>query len=197
MITVIKSHHSYRATNIYIMQSGRFYSKIRKIFKITYNSMDKIFPESGRLSNLCAQIGLFSLKIRKSSAESGRVGSSAVISVDNYIALGVWRVYKHPNFSEQYHISYLGWKSQSDTQSVCPSPVIIISPPGIAHIFQEWSSLTVAKICFFGWRTMLQDERHGKSTCISKYNWHFCELWQTSWELNCYGKYFEVFCSHF
>ena len=39
--------------------------------------MDKKFPESGRLSNLCTQIDLFSLKIRKSSAESGRVGSSA------------------------------------------------------------------------------------------------------------------------
>ena len=39
--------------------------------------MDKKFPESGRLSNFCTQIGLFSLKIRKSSAESGRVGSSA------------------------------------------------------------------------------------------------------------------------
>ena len=38
--------------------------------------MDKTFPESGRLSNLCTLIGLFSLKIRKSSAESGRVGSS-------------------------------------------------------------------------------------------------------------------------
>ena len=38
--------------------------------------MDKKFPESGRLSNLCNQIGLFSLKIRKSYAESGRVGSS-------------------------------------------------------------------------------------------------------------------------
>ena len=37
--------------------------------------MDKKFPESGRLSNLCTRIGLFSLKIRKSSAESGRVGS--------------------------------------------------------------------------------------------------------------------------
>ena len=39
--------------------------------------MDKKIPESGRLSNLCTQIGLFSLKIRKSSAESGRVASSA------------------------------------------------------------------------------------------------------------------------
>ena len=64
-----------RATNFYIMQSGRFYSQMRKIFQITYNSMDKIFPESGRLSNLCTRI---SLKIRKSSAESGRVGSSAI-----------------------------------------------------------------------------------------------------------------------
>ena len=62
--------------NIYIMQSGRFYSQMRKIFKITYNSMDKIFPESGRLWNWCTRISLFSLKIRKSSAESGRVGSS-------------------------------------------------------------------------------------------------------------------------
>ena len=39
--------------------------------------MDKKFPESGRLWNLCTQIILFSLKIRKSSAESGRVGNSA------------------------------------------------------------------------------------------------------------------------
>ena len=39
--------------------------------------MDKKIPESGRLSNLCIRIGLFSLKIRKSSAESGRVGSPA------------------------------------------------------------------------------------------------------------------------
>ena len=39
--------------------------------------MDKRFPETGRLSNCCTQIGLFSLKIRKSSAESGRVGNSA------------------------------------------------------------------------------------------------------------------------
>ena len=46
-------------------------------FYITYNLMNKNFPESGRLSNLCTQIGLFSLKIRKSSAESGRVASSA------------------------------------------------------------------------------------------------------------------------
>ena len=35
----------------------------------------KKISESGRLSNLCTRIGLFSLKIRKSSAESGRVGS--------------------------------------------------------------------------------------------------------------------------
>ena len=61
------------------------YPPIRKIlfsnqedFKIKYNSMDKKFPESERLSNLCTQIGLFSLKNRKSSAESGRVGSSDV-----------------------------------------------------------------------------------------------------------------------
>ena len=40
--------------------------------------MDKKFPESGRLSNLCTRIGLFSLKIRKSFAESGRVGSPGV-----------------------------------------------------------------------------------------------------------------------
>ena len=32
--------------------------------------MDKKFPESGRLLNLCTRIGLFSLKISKSSAES-------------------------------------------------------------------------------------------------------------------------------
>ena len=55
---------SRRAANICILQSGRF------------STMDKIFPESGRLSNLCAQISLFSLKIRKSPAELGRVGSS-------------------------------------------------------------------------------------------------------------------------
>ena len=40
--------------------------------------MDKKFPESGRLSNLYTRIGLFSLKIKKSSAESGRVGSPVV-----------------------------------------------------------------------------------------------------------------------
>ena len=66
----------YRAANISILQSGRFSSPIRKIYYITYDLMDKKFPESGRLSNLCTRIGLFSLKIRKSSAESGRVGSS-------------------------------------------------------------------------------------------------------------------------
>ena len=48
---------------------------MRKIFYITYNSIDKKFPESGRLSNLSTRIGLFSLKNRKSSAQSGRVGS--------------------------------------------------------------------------------------------------------------------------
>ena len=32
--------------------------------------MDKKFPESGRLSNLCTQIGFFSLKIRKSIRKS-------------------------------------------------------------------------------------------------------------------------------
>ena len=46
-------------------------------FYITCNLTDNKFPESGTLSNLCTQIGLFSLKIRKFSAESGRVGSSA------------------------------------------------------------------------------------------------------------------------
>ena len=65
------------AANLSILQSGRFSSPIRKIFYITCNLMDKKFPESGRLSNLCTQIGLFSLKIRKLSVESGRVGSSA------------------------------------------------------------------------------------------------------------------------
>ena len=53
------------------MQSGRFLK--------LHNSVDKIFESSIRLSNLCTWIGLFSLKIfcriRKSSAESGRVGS--------------------------------------------------------------------------------------------------------------------------
>ena len=39
--------------------------------------MAKKFPESGRLSYLCTRIGLFPLQIRKSSAESGRVGSPA------------------------------------------------------------------------------------------------------------------------
>ena len=39
-----------RAANISILQSGRFSSPIRKISYITYNLMDKKFPESGRLS---------------------------------------------------------------------------------------------------------------------------------------------------
>ena len=69
----------YRAANIHILQSGRFSLPIRKIFYITYNLMDKKFPESGRLSNLCTWIGLFSLKIRKSSAEPGRVGSPVIM----------------------------------------------------------------------------------------------------------------------
>ena len=51
--------------------------------------------------------------------------------------------------------NYLGWKSQSAIQSVCPSPVIMMSPLGMDHIFQFWSSLTVAKICFRGWRAIL------------------------------------------
>ena len=50
------------AANISILQSGRFSSPIRKIFYITYNLMDKKFPESGRLSNLCTQIGYFPWK---------------------------------------------------------------------------------------------------------------------------------------
>ena len=45
--------------------------------------MDKKFQESGRLSNLCTQIGLFSLKTKKSSAELGRVGSSVILYPDN------------------------------------------------------------------------------------------------------------------
>ena len=65
------------AANTSLLQSGRFSSPIREIFHITNNLMDKKFPESGSLSNLCIWIGLFYLKIRKSSAESGRVGSSA------------------------------------------------------------------------------------------------------------------------
>ena len=52
------------ALNISILQSRRFSSPIRKIVYITYNLMDKKFPESGRLSNLCTRIGLFSLKFR-------------------------------------------------------------------------------------------------------------------------------------
>ena len=79
--------------DISILQSGRFSSPVRKIFYITCNWMDKKFPESGRLSNLCTQIGLFSLKIRKSSAESGRVGSSAElyeeVSIFNLHIFGV------------------------------------------------------------------------------------------------------------
>ena len=47
--------------------------------------MDKKFPESGRLPNLRTQIGLFSLKIRKSSAESGRVGGSAELYEEVHI----------------------------------------------------------------------------------------------------------------
>ena len=77
------------AANISILQSGRFSSPIRKIFYITYNLMDKKFPESGRLSNLCTQIGLFSLKMRKSSAESGTVGSSAEL----YEEFNIFKLY--------------------------------------------------------------------------------------------------------
>ena len=46
--------------------------------------MDKKFPESGRLLNLCTRIGLFSLKIRKSSADSGKVGSPACMLTLSY-----------------------------------------------------------------------------------------------------------------
>ena len=51
--------------------------------------MDTKFPESGRLSNLCTQIGLFSLKMRKSSAESGTVGSSAEL----YEEFNIFKLY--------------------------------------------------------------------------------------------------------
>ena len=74
----VLEYMSCRAANISILQSERFSSVITKIFYITYNLMDKKFPESGRLSNLCTRIDLFSLKITKSFAESGRVGSPGV-----------------------------------------------------------------------------------------------------------------------
>ena len=51
--------------------------------------MDKNFPESGRLSNLCTRIGLFSLKIRKSSAELGKVGSPVLKSKIVCLTFGV------------------------------------------------------------------------------------------------------------
>ena len=45
-----------------------------------------------------------------------------------------------------YINTYDGWKSQPETQSVWPSPVMMISPLGTDHIFQWWSSLVVANI---------------------------------------------------
>lgn len=53
-------------------------------------------------------------------------------------------------------VTYDGWKSHSDTQSVCPSPVMMISPPGTAHIFHVLSSLLVASICFLGCKAKLK-----------------------------------------
>ena len=47
-------------------------------------------------------------------------------------------------------VDYLGWKSLPDTQSVWPSPLIIIWPSGIVHIFHDLSSLVVTAIIFLG-----------------------------------------------
>ena len=52
--------------------------------------------------------------------------------------------------------TYEGWKSLSHTQSVCPSPVMMISPVGMAHIFHVQSSLVVDRICFRGCRATLK-----------------------------------------
>ena len=49
-----------------------------------------------------------------------------------------------------------GWKSQLDTQSVCPSPVMMVSPFGIAHIFHTPSSPVVTRICLRGWSARLE-----------------------------------------
>mmetsp|Transcript_26597 Transcript_26597/g.87195 ORF Transcript_26597/g.87195 Transcript_26597/m.87195 type:complete len:254 (+) Transcript_26597:458-1219(+) len=44
----------------------------------------------------------------------------------------------------------LGWNETPATQSLCPSPLMMSSPPGTLHIFHVLSSEAVARMGFFG-----------------------------------------------
>lgn len=51
--------------------------------------------------------------------------------------------------------AYLGWKQQPDSQSVWPSPFMMMLPLGKAHIFHRRSSLPVTTMSFLGCKAKL------------------------------------------
>lgn len=51
--------------------------------------------------------------------------------------------------------AYLGWKQHPESQSVWPSPFMMMLPLGKAHIFHRRSSLPVTTMSFLGCRAKL------------------------------------------
>jgi hypothetical protein len=61
-----------------------------------------------------------------------------------------------------------GWKSSPDTQSLCPSPVMIKSPAGSPHIRHVPSSEAVTTTGFFGCSITLQILQPMSQNCFHK-----------------------------
>ena len=79
------------------------------------------------------------------AASPGEVARSVPLNVHNINPFQI-RICKY----------YFGWKWQSETHSLWPSPLMMRSPLGTDHIFQVQSSDTVAMISFLGWRVSLK-----------------------------------------
>ena len=84
-----------RAANISILQLGRFSSPIRKIFKITYNFMDKNFKNHEGCQICVSRLSPLPQKKSGAFCRSGSVGSSATVAPKwNFswtVNLGEWK----------------------------------------------------------------------------------------------------------
>jgi hypothetical protein len=97
-----------------------------------------------------------------------------------------------------------GWKSSPDTQSLCPSPVMIKSPAGSPHIRHVPSSEAVTTTGFFGCSITLQILQPMSQNCFHKLqlkiflklpsipNYSFCDSKRTQAEIENRAQFYTI-----